>query len=187
MPIPTPRRKSSDPVDRVWLNMLRAILLSIAFTLAATASVASDNRLALPDRSFRGLDGKSHILQEWRGKVVLFNIWAPWCAPCQHEIRDFIRYQTEYSERGLQIIGLGLDRERRLRNVKRTLGINYPVLVDAEGDSKDLLRQWGNDTGLIPFSVIFDTTGRIAHAHMGVIDDEVFDEIVLPLLGPAKR
>jgi len=160
-----------------------AILLLMQ-CLAIGPVVASQEAPLLPDDSYRGLDGKTHSLREWRGKVVVLNFWASWCAPCLYEVKDLVRYQRKYARRGLQIIGLGLDDERKLKNVKRTLEINYPVLlVDTKG-SRKLLAGWGDRRGMIPFSVIFGRDGRLAGAHFGVIDDEVFSETILPLLTP---
>ncbi len=85
-----------------------------------------------------------HTLADWKGKVIMLNFWATWCAPCQAEIRDFIAFQDEYRRQGLQIIGLGMDAEQKLRNVQRTLEINYPVLIADPAQNTALMRQWGN-------------------------------------------
>jgi len=66
--------------------------------------------------------------------------------------------------------------------VQRSLGINYPILVVDEKESRSVLRAWGNKSGLVPFSVIFDRSGRVVQAHKGIIDDVQFDALVKPLL-----
>jgi peroxiredoxin len=127
-----------------------------------------------------GLDGVKHSLAEWKGKVVVLNFWATWCSPCLYEIRDFVTYQKKYKTRGLQIIGLGLDEEKKLRNVQRTLQINYPVLIaDPFGG---LMKQWGNGSGVLPYTVVIDRDGQVAYAYRGQMNRDVFDEYVLPLL-----
>ncbi|HGG59168.1 MAG TPA: TlpA family protein disulfide reductase, partial [Gammaproteobacteria bacterium] len=62
----------------------------------------------------KGLDGKTHSLDEWKGKVIVLNFWASWCAPCQYEIKELIALQNEYGDKGLQVVSLGLDEERKL-------------------------------------------------------------------------
>jgi thiol-disulfide isomerase/thioredoxin len=129
-----------------------------------------------------GLDGARHRLDEWRGKVILLNFWASWCGPCQAEIPDLARYQRTYGKQGLQVVGLGLDETRKLNNVARTLGINYPVLVADEDHDPGLLARWGNRSEIIPYTVVIARDGRISYVHRGILDDELFDSYVMPLL-----
>jgi peroxiredoxin len=136
--------------------------------------------------SLRGLDGVMHSLADWKGKVIMLNFWATWCAPCQAEIADFIALQEEYQADGLQIIGLGLDEEKKLRNVQRTLEINYPILIaDPERNSK-LMGQWGNSNGIVPYTVVIDRDGRIRYIHHGPLHRDTFDENIRPLLARSK-
>jgi peroxiredoxin len=142
------------------------------------------NAWDMPAFHLKGLDGKTHRLDEWQGKVIMLNFWATWCGPCQYEIPDFVLYQERYASLGLQIIGLGLDRERKLRNVARTLRINYPVLVADPVKNPGLLPQWGNPTQTVPYTVVIDRNGSLKHIHRGRMEGDAFEELVLPLLQP---
>ncbi len=143
-------------------------------------------RPAIPDISYPDLDGRPQNLQQWKGRVLLLNFWASWCAPCLVEIRHLTDYQREFGSDGLQVVGLGLDDVRKLRNVQRSLKINYPVLAIEEKESRAILRSWGNNSGLIPYTVIFDRSGQVVQAHRGILDDAQFDALVKPLLAPAS-
>ena len=143
----------------------------------------TDNAWELQPIRLPDLDGTQRALADWSGKVLVLNFWASWCAPCQYEIPDFVAYQDEYAAQGLQIVGVGLDEARRLKNVARTLRINYPVMVIEEQAGASLMRQWGNDKGILPYTVVIDRSGRIRYIHRGRMDTYAFQQYVKPLLG----
>ncbi len=158
-----------------------AWVLAMFITLpGADASETTTHKLA-PAFTLPGMDGKPHELAEWHDKVVLLNFWASWCSPCQTEIRDLVTYQSQYAAQGLQIVGIGMDDETKLRNVQRTLGINYPVLV-ANTPGNPLMAGFGNRDGIVPYSVLISREGKVVYTHTGIITQEIFAEQVIPWL-----
>ena len=148
--------------------------------------------LALPERTNNAWEmkpfelpdtqGKKRTLSEWKGKVIMLNFWASWCAPCQFEIPRFVGYQKKYAEKGLQIVGIGLDDSTKLKNVERSLDMNYPTMVISQYDGAALLEKWGNDRQIVPYTVVIDKDGTIVYIHRGGMEDDAFNEYVLPLL-----
>ena len=167
----------------VLITITAAAFAGLNHAAAPTPPSTIDGEGIMQTFKLKGLDGAMHRLAEWKGKVIMLNFWASWCAPCQAEIRDFIRLQSEYGGQGLQVVGLGLDEARKLKNVNRTLGINYPVLVADPGSDRKLLAAWGNSTGVVPYTVVIDRTGKPTYIHRGPMDEEIFHEFVIPLLG----
>ncbi len=163
---------------------------------SAPAKPGGTTQMALPGQTnnaweikpfhLEGLDGKKHSLDEWKGRVIVMNFWASWCAPCQYEIKDLVAMQNDYGGRGLQVIGIGLDEARKLANVKRTLGINYPVLVADPMANAGLLTRWGNDRQIVPYTVVIDRDGTIAYIHRGQLTKAAFAEFILPLIQASK-
>ena len=145
-------------------------------------SSKADKERLMKSLSLIGLDKIKHNLSDWNGKVIVINFWATWCSPCLSEIRDFVAYQEEFKSSGLQIVGVGLDEEKKLRNVQRTLEINYPVLVADPVDNIGLMERWGNNSGVLPYTVVIGQDGLVKYAHRGVLSRETFDEYVKALL-----
>ena len=161
--------------------LLAGLLVVCGSVAAAQTEEAAWSRLELP-----GLDGVAHRLGEWRGKVLLLNFWASWCPSCQAEIRHLVRWQAAYGPRGLQIVGMGVDEAGKLRNVQRTLEINYPVLLVPPQERRRWMAAWGNKSGTVPYSVVIDRAGRPVHLHRGPMDHGQFLEHVAPLLSPRR-
>jgi len=134
------------------------------------------------EQQIDGLNGPKKSLSAWRGKVIVANFWASWCGPCQFEIPRFIKWQRQYQSKGLQIIGIGLDTPGKLKNVARSLGIDYPLLVMRLDDGRPILHQLGNDQMMIPFTLVINKDGSIAYIHKGLIGQDAFDIMIAPLL-----
>lgn len=175
------------------MKLLVITLLILSGTILPAAGIASGNNGFPPVRGITSagdlppliledLEGKQRRLHDWHGKVIILNFWASWCGPCQAEIPHLVRYQRTYAGRGLQVIGVGLDERRKVRNVVRTFGIDYPMLLADAGQGRDLLGQWGDPGGVLPFSVVIDRDGRIHFMQIGILDEESFTDHVLPLL-----
>src|SRR3546814_8084940 len=80
-------------------------------------------------------EGKTLSLASLKGRWVLINFWASWCAPCIDELPNLVRAQDEYSGLGLQIIGPALDEASAVKPMLARFNINYPVTADfANGD-----------------------------------------------------
>lgn len=160
------------------MTRIAALTLALAMFITSPSASAGEHAQAF---TLPGTDGKQHQLSEWHNKVVLLNFWASWCSPCQSEIRDLVAYQSKYGADGLQIVGIGLDDEKKLRNVQRSLEINYPVLLD-NSPGNPVMRRFGNSAGVVPFSVLISREGEVVYTHTGLINEEIFAEQVIPRL-----
>ncbi|HSD59412.1 MAG TPA: TlpA disulfide reductase family protein [Burkholderiales bacterium] len=140
------------------------------------ASAQSLMLAALPD-----LAGQSQPLSQWKGKVLVVNFWATWCAPCREEIPALIQAQNRLGPRGLQIIGIAIDQVERVKPYADEMRINYPVLV-GELDAMDLAQQAGNQLGGLPFTVVLDRSGKPIRSELGALNQDKLERIVQPLL-----
>jgi thiol-disulfide isomerase/thioredoxin len=128
-----------------------------------------------------GLDGRKQTLDSWRGRVLVINFWATWCAPCREEIPEFVRMQQRYGAQGLQFVGVAIDVPDKVGQFAREFGINYPLLV-AGLDTMALMREVGNRAGVLPFTLVLDRQGNIASLHTGGSNEAKLEAIIRPLL-----
>ncbi len=113
---------------------------------------------ALPDLSFTSADGKPHRLSEWRGKVVLLNVWATWCAPCKVEMPSLDRLQAKLGGGTFAVLALSVDRtgiEKPAAFFSGNSIAHLAVYNDSESAATAALRASG-----LPVSVILDREGR---------------------------
>ncbi|MDQ7075076.1 MAG: TlpA disulfide reductase family protein [Gammaproteobacteria bacterium] len=136
----------------------------------------------VPKLTLNDLQGESRNLQQWQGQVVVLNFWASWCRPCQSNVQQLVRLQQQYAEQGLQVVGLGVGNQRDLKQAKRLLAMNYPVLVMNPAESHRLLLEWGNGDNIVPYTVIIDRQGRFRYQQSGVMDLAAFDRQLQLLL-----
>jgi thiol-disulfide isomerase/thioredoxin len=146
---------------------------------SGTGSAAVAERLystRLPD-----LKGDSQPLEQWRGRVLVVNFWATWCAPCREEIPGFVRLQERHGGRGLQFVGIAIDQPGKVSDFAREFGINYPLLIGGT-ETLDLLRETGNRQAVLPYSVVIDRDGKVASRQPGGLKQDRLEELVKPLL-----
>jgi peroxiredoxin len=156
---------------------LLGILLAAGAAQKAPAAESLLHKKA-PEFVLMGLDHKSVNLAAYRGKVVLLNFWATWCAPCQFEMPRFAVWQAKYGSRGLQVIGISMDDDpQAARSLSKKLGLNYPV---AMGDEK-LGRLYGGVLGL-PLSYLIDRQGKVRAQFQGEVDLNSIEEQLKTLL-----
>jgi len=129
---------------------------------AVSAPVSLVNKKA-PTLARSDLSGKSVSLRSFRGRVVLLNFWATWCAPCQLEMPVFSRWQQQYGPQGLQVVGISMDDEAPpVRKLVKELKLDYPVVM---GDAR-LGERYGGVLGL-PLTYLIDRNGVVRAQFQG--------------------
>jgi cytochrome c biogenesis protein CcmG/thiol:disulfide interchange protein DsbE len=159
---------------------LIAIILGLCIVLLSAGTAVSQNPgSAAPQFSLKDINGKEVSLSDFKGKVVILDFWATWCGPCRSEIPDFIALQKKYGGKGLQVIGISVDKDKNaLSKFYKDNGMNYPVaLTDGAVESK-----YGGIRG-IPTTFIIDKSGKIVKKYVGATSKEQFEGDIKPLLG----
>ena len=159
------------------LKSLITLLLVSAGTQLTSSSAAVADRMA-PSFVVRTLDGKSFRLQAQRGRPVILDFWATWCAPCRASMPHLDRLQERYTRDGLVVLGLSVD-ENPPATVKRfaeRLGIRFRL---AMADEK-LLDRYG-PIRLLPTTFFINRRGEVVRRTVGYLDAETLDAYVREL------
>ncbi len=160
------------------------LTLVICFALPVLVFAQNNQTEKAPAIVLKNLKGKTIRIEDFKGKVILLNFWATWCAPCLAEVPELIEWQKEYQNQGLQIIGITYPPTNRIkvRDFVRKNKINYPILFGSK-KTKELF-----DSGnTMPFSIVIGRDGNIKERIEGVIFAEEFDEKVKPLIDSSLK
>jgi thiol-disulfide isomerase/thioredoxin len=125
--------------------------------------------------------GETRRVGDWRGRVLVVNYWATWCAPCREEIPVFVQMQERYRGRGLQFIGIAIDQPDKVAEFAREFRINYPLLLGGV-ETIELVRQVGNQAGVLPYTLVIDRTGKLVTRERGGLKEDRLESLIRPLL-----
>jgi peroxiredoxin len=154
---------------------IRIALLILALSFGVFAQVPEK----APSLRLRDISGHTFRLAEHKGKVVLINFWATWCAPCRTEIPELVTWQRKYRSRGLQVIGITYPPQTRsevLKFISRA-NVNFPIVL---GTKATKLLFTSSET--LPITLVIDSEGNICDVIEGVVFQEEFDQKIKPLL-----
>lgn len=168
-----------------WAQIVAVV--GLAATAAAPLAIqaaepACDPKAKRANLNFtlKDLDGKTVNLNDYKGKVILLDFWATWCAPCKIEIPGFIELYTKYRAQGLQVLGFAVDEPvSKVKSYSAQMKMNYPVLI-GEG-REDVQEAFGPLIGL-PTTFIIDREGRICQSHSGLTPKSTFEKAIKALL-----
>lgn len=135
------------------------------------ARATPDATAALFAATFHDADGRPQPLAQWRGQPLVVNFWATWCPPCVEEMPDLQQIREAYRDRGVEVVGIGIDSAARIAEFRDKHRITLPLLVAGIGGS-DLNRALGNGSGALPFTVLIGADGSIRERQLGQVKPE---------------
>jgi thiol-disulfide isomerase/thioredoxin len=133
--------------------------------VGALVNVTARDR-STPAFTVRTLADSTITSQALRGRVVLVNVWATWCAPCRVEMPLLEATWDRHREAGLVVLGASVDKgdPQTVRDFVTTRGISYPIAIVGS----DVIRELGGVIGY-PTSILIGRDGRVLHRVMGPI------------------
>jgi len=125
------------------------------------------------DFALNSLDGKKVKLSDYKGKIVIVDFWATWCAPCRKGIPDLIELQNEFKD--VQVIGISVDQNPMevVPDFVKEFKINYPILIS----DPNVLQQYGGIEA-IPTSFVISKDGKIINKYVGLYPKSTYEKII---------
>jgi thiol-disulfide isomerase/thioredoxin len=170
---------------RFRLYAVAAALAAIIPLSAAAFNFAATGPKPVPELTFLDGAGKEVSLADFRGNVVVLNLWATWCAPCRREMPSLDRLQAQLGDHGLKVIALSLDRGdiAKVRGFFDELKIaNLGVYRDPDARANRELDALG-----LPTTIVIDRAGQEVGRLLGPAEWDSADALALlqTLLEPA--
>ncbi len=159
-----------------------ALAAGVAFALGACAPSEGGTSLSfrrnwqvsigqkVPTYGATALTGSIDSLSELRGKVVLLNTWATWCAPCRKELPDLQSIFTRYSEQGLVVVGVSIDtgnEPSEIIDFAKGFGVTYPLWHDPDDKVSRVFLANG-----VPATYLIGRDGTLRWKHLGQISGD---------------
>ena len=146
-----------------------ALKIALLFLLAGAAA-AADLKVWTggppPALALKALDGGSHRLSDYRGKVVLVNFWATWCGPCRDEMPSIQELKDKLGGKPFVVLAVNLDEpESRIRKFLSQMKLDFAILLDPE---RKAARAWG--ARILPASYVIGPDGKIRYTLVGEIN-----------------
>jgi len=172
------------------IGLAAGAALGVACAPASTTSpgpAAPEGRFTR-EAEWVDLKGFQDRLAAERGRVVVVNYWATWCEPCREEFPELIRFDREWSGRGVVFLSISLDTaSARDTEVKKFLAEqrpSFPVFIRSDKDDPDdfinaIARNW---TGVLPATFIYDRQGQRRQSLFGPQTQSKLEAAVKPLL-----
>lgn len=177
----TPRRVGTAVVG---LLLLVGLALPLSSALRGDPAAGSGSTTPTPAPALRGesLTGQPTDLADFRGDVVLVNVWASWCAPCRDELPLLLETAEKHRADGLVLLGINTkDRRESAQDLLEEVG-GLGVMRNVYDPRGRHAVAWGAHG--VPETFVVDRRGRVVARHQGEVSADWIESTVVPLLEP---
>ena len=153
---------------------MKKLLVSLALVLITVSCQKSPEMPGILDFTVNDLNGNEVKFSQYRGKVVLLNIWATWCPPCVKEIPDLNELHHAYKDKDVVILGVSVD--AKIDDVKQALNSNIKIDYPVWFANQDFIKQF--QVTSIPHTLIVDKKGMVVQQMLGMQSKETFESAI---------
>ncbi len=152
-------------LNKIWLVLLLMLSFRVGDSIAAELD-ALPQAAAAPPLALSDLGGKTHSLDDLRGKVVLVNFWASWCQPCIAEMPSMQRLAERMKDQPFVLLAVNVEESKTtVRRFKKLLKLDFTTLLDTHGA---VAGDW--QVAFYPTSYLIDPDGRIRYVVRGALE-----------------
>lgn len=147
------------------------------------ARATASERDTAPAVAGKTLEGKDISLADFKGSVVVLNVWGSWCPPCRAEAADFQQAYVENEPKGVRFLGINTRDATQANALAFTdsKNVTYPSLWDPDG--REIIKFRGNlNPNAIPSTLVIDRQGRIAARALRALTIEELRSMIDPVL-----
>ncbi|MGW2519394.1 TlpA family protein disulfide reductase [Streptomyces sp. NPDC001617] len=192
--------------NRSRATLLAAVAAASALTLSACSSggtsggggdtnfvmgkdgistVKKGERADAPDLSGETVDGKQlDVAADYKGKIVVLNVWGSWCAPCRAEAPNLETVYSDLKSKGVQFVGINT-RDTKTSNAQafeKQYGVSFPSLYDPTGKLMLRFKKGTLNPQAIPSTLVIDREGKIAARSLAALSEDKLRKMIAPVL-----
>ncbi|MFD8546732.1 TlpA family protein disulfide reductase [Streptomyces sp. NPDC059649] len=147
-------------------------------------TVKKADRRPAPDLSGESTTGKKLDVADYKGKVVILNIWGSWCGPCIAEAPNFAKVAKETKDQGVQFLGINTrdSQKSQATSFEEEHKVPYPSLFDPTGRLMLRFPKGSLNPQSIPSTIAIDRHGKIAARSIGPLTEDELRGMVKPLI-----
>jgi len=148
------------------------------------ATVKKGDRQAAPDLSGKTIDGRTLDTADYKGKVVVVNVWGSWCSPCRAEADNLVQVAKATAGQDVQFVGINTRDTSTEPAVafEKKYGVTYPSLYDPTGKLMLRFKKGTLNPQLIPTTIIIDRDGKIAARALQALSEEKLRKMLDPVV-----
>jgi peroxiredoxin len=148
------------------------------------ATVPQGKRATAPELAGETIDGKRLSTADYKGKILVINVWGSWCPPCRAEAKNFQTVYEDLKDQGVEFVGINT-RDTSTTPAKafeKEFGVTYPSLYDPTGKQMLRFEKGTLNPQLIPSTLVIDREGGIAARALQPLSEETLRGMIKPVL-----
>ncbi len=174
-------RRKLVAVAAIFAVAVTALVAGVVWQQYASSmpSIGEIDDLREFESSWRPINSESSIrVDDWKDKTVVLNFWGSWCPPCIEEMPLLDRFNAEYGDQGIRVVGFVIDREEAAKDFLETNQIRFPSLIAEMDVTDELMESLGNDDSVLPYTVAFSQSGKRTFVHEGPVAEEDLQKLI---------
>ncbi|MFJ8085117.1 TlpA family protein disulfide reductase [Streptomyces sp. NPDC096205] len=148
------------------------------------ATAAKGERAAAPELDGETLEGKPLSTADYKGKVLVVNVWGSWCGPCRVEAKNFEKVYRGVKGQGVEFVGINTRDTSTVPALafEKEWGITYPSLYDPTGKLMLRFKKGTLNPQLVPSTLVIDREGKIAARALQPLSEDKLRGMIEPVL-----